>query len=250
MKKGKGYQLKEMEHFDKLAEEMGEIWWGSTTPAGIKRLQRRTSLFAQQLSHFKDPLVLEIGCGTGAFSKFILEEIPHLRLTGFDISPKCIQIAKERFNNYKNVHFEVADVSNMQIASETFDAVIGNSILHHLPVEEALGECFRVLKPGGIICFSEPNMMNPQIALEKNIRFIGKMLQNTEDETAFFRWQLASILKKVGFKNVSVKPFDFLHPIVPTPLIKTIDTIGKLFEKLPLLKEISGSLLIYASKFD
>ena len=207
-KRGRGYQTKEQQHFDRLTETAGEIWWGSTTEAGIKRLRKRAYLIAQKLAHFKDPVVLELGCGTGAFSKFILEELPLLRLTACDISPKAIQAATERYADYKNACFEVADVSSMHYATNTFDAVIGNSVLHHLPIEISLRECFRVLKPGGIIWFSEPNMMNPQIAIEKNIRFIGRMLQNTEDETAFFRWSLAKTLQEVGFCNVSVQPSD------------------------------------------
>lgn len=36
-----GSQRRQQEHFDRLAEANGEIWWGSTTAAGIKRMQRR-----------------------------------------------------------------------------------------------------------------------------------------------------------------------------------------------------------------
>lgn len=241
-------QSKEREHFNKLAETTGEIWWGSTTPAGIKRLQRRARLVAQELTCFKNPMVLELGCGTGAFSKFVLKELPLLRLTSGDISPKAVQIAANRYASYKNACFKIVDATSIDYDPATFDAVIGNSILHHLPVETSLKECFRVLKPGGIIWFSEPNMLNPQIAIEKNVRFIGKVLQNTENETAFFRWPLAETLRKVGFQGVSIRPFDFFHPIIPSPLIGIFDITGRLFERIPFLREISGSLLIYACK--
>ena len=52
----------------------------------------------------------------------------------------------------------------------------------------------------------------------------------------------------IGFCEVSVQPFDFLHPLVPSKLITGIDRIGRLIERLPLLKEISGSLLICGHK--
>jgi len=250
MKKKEGYQIKEQKHFDRLAETTGEIWWGSTTPAGIRRLQRRAHLIAQKLVRFRDPIVLELGCGTGGFSMFVLEELPLLRLTGCDISPKSVRVATDRYAKYKNACFEVEDATSLHYATATFDAVIGNSILHHLPIEISLRECFRVLKQSGIIWFSEPNMMNPEIAIEKNVRFIGKMLQNTEDETAFFRFSLTKTLQRIGFQNVSVQPFDFLHPIVPMPLIGIIDRVGRLVERMPLLREISGSLVICACKPD
>jgi hypothetical protein len=82
--------------------------------------------------------------------------------------------------------------------------------------------------------------------VEKNIHFIGKMLQNTENETAFFRWSLAKTLQKMGFCDVSVQPFDFLHPFTPVPLIPIVNKVGQIAERLPILREIAGSLLIYA----
>lgn len=248
MEKREGYRLKERLHFDSLAATSGEIWWGSTTPAGIKRLQRRACLIAGELARFNDPHVLELGSGTGALSKFVLEELPRLHLTGCDISPEAIRVAAERYVRYKNASFEVVDVTSMPYAEATFDAVIGNAVLHHLPLESSLHQCLRVLKPGGLIWFSEPNMINPEVAIERNIRFIGKMLQNTEDETAFIRWSLAKTLQRVGFQQVSIEPFDFLHPIVPRSLMNLVDSIGRLVERTPFLREISGSLLIRAVK--
>lgn len=248
MKRLQGYQFKEQQHFDKLAETYGEAWWGSVTPAGIRRLERRASLVSHDLSRFKEPEVLEIGCGTGAFSGILLKELPSLHLTCCDISLKSIRVALSRYGKYKNVRFETADVISMHYAVNSFDCIIGNSVLHHLPVNLVLEECLRILKPGGMILFFEPNMMNPEVAMLKNIRIIGRIFQDTDNETAFFRWSLAKILGSIGFQNISVQPFDFLHPIVPWPAIKIVEKIGKFLEKSIILKEISGSLLIRAYK--
>ena len=241
-------QTRERDHFDRLAESTGEIWWGSTTPAGIKRLERRADLIEQQASRFHNPLVLEFGCGTGAFSRFVLKKMPLLRLVSCDISPKSIAIAANKYGEYAYSHFVTADLTLMPYHTGSFDMVIGNSILHHIPVNECLKETLRVLKPGGRIFFFEPNMMNPQVALEKNVRFIGKRLQNSEDETAFFRWSLAAMLRSAGFHNASVVPFDFLHPGVPEAMINLMDSLGRGLEKISIVKEISGSLIISASK--
>jgi hypothetical protein len=48
--------------------------------------------------------------------------------------------------------------------------------------------------------------------------------------------------------NISVTPFDFLHPATPKKLINFIKNLGELLEKMPLIKEFSGSLLIYGRK--
>src|SRR5437867_663765 len=97
----------ERHHFDRLAETTAETWWGSATPAGIKRLERRAHFIAQALSKFSDPAVLELGCGTGALSGLLLREMPGLRLTACDISPKAVEIAAQRYGSDGRARFEV-----------------------------------------------------------------------------------------------------------------------------------------------
>jgi hypothetical protein len=83
---------------------------------------------------------------------------------------------------------------------------------------------------------------------QKNIPFIKKMLGDSPDETAFFRWGLKRRLRKSGFTNITIIPFDFLHPLTPKFLIKIISRIGNTLERMPLLREIAGSLFITAEK--
>ncbi|MCA9419174.1 MAG: hypothetical protein KC917_23060, partial [Candidatus Omnitrophica bacterium] len=106
----------------------------------------------------------------------------------------------------------------------------------------------RVLKPGGRFVFSEPNMLNPQIAVQKNIPWIKRMLGDSPDETAFRKGPLKSLLEQVGLEVIEITPFDFLHPWVPKPLIGLVDKTGRLIEKIPALREIAGSLIIVARK--
>jgi len=238
----------ERRHFDALAREEGEIWWGSKTKAGIKRLERRAQLIKQALAAVNAPKVLEIGCGTGAFSKYILNELPKLDLTACDISPECVKVASERYRGYSNAKFLVRDAASDLHSPAAFDAIIGNSVLHHLPLMGSLRECFNALKSAGSVLFFEPNMMNPQIFLEKNVRFIGKALQNTENETAFLRWRLKKVLKAAGFERITVVPFDFLHPLVPAGAASFVDKLGRILENISGIKEFSGSLFITAYK--
>jgi len=62
------------------------------------------------------------------------------------------------------------------------------------------------------------------------------------------RWGIKRFLSVKGLIKVKVVPFDFLHPYVPMFLIGPIQRLGKILEKTPLIKEISGSLIIYAEK--
>ena len=55
-------------------------------------------------------------------------------------------------------------------------------------------------------------------------------------------------MKEKGFKNVVIFPYDFLHPIVPGFFIPAVNAIGKVIEKIPVIKEIAGSVIIYGKK--
>lgn len=242
------FQDQERAHFDQLAQTTGHIWWGSTTEAGAVRLQRRATMLALWLRQRHAPEVLEVGCGTGALTVPLLRQRPDLRLTACDISPRSVEVAARRCAQFKNASFHVVDVLDEPYKGESFDAVVGNAVLHHLRIDLYLPKLFHILRPGGVVGFFEPNMLNPQVALEKNVRLIGRWLQNTPDETAFVRWRLHRQLAKAGFVDVSVSPFDFLHPAAPKVLINVVHKVGALFENVPGLREFSGSLVVRARR--
>jgi ubiquinone/menaquinone biosynthesis C-methylase UbiE len=233
----------EIEHGKFLASNgAGEIWnWES--PAGKFRWSRRVKM----LTEFIRPgsALLELGCGTGYFTKEIAKT--GANITAIDISPELLAIAKNNVS-HANVAFIEENAYNMTFDDNRFDYVIGSSVLHHLNIEKAISEIYRILKDGGIIAFTEPNMMNPQIALQKNIPYIKRKLGDSPDETAFFRWKISKLLKKQGFKKVEIGTFDFLHPAIPPAYIKVITSIGDFCEKCPILKEIAGSIFIKAYK--
>jgi len=235
--------INEIEHGKFLIKKgAGEIWnW--ETPAGKLRWKRRVNMLSFSLR--SDQSVLEIGCGTGYFTKELIKT--GACITSIDISPNLIEEAINKIHS-KNIKFKIENAYEMSFDNNSFDAVIGSSVLHHLDVDKALQEIYRVLKPGGTICFTEPNMMNPQILIQKNIPAVKRKLGDSPDETAFFKWALRKKLKKYLFREVKVVPFDFLHPLTPPYLINFIEKVSYFLERAPLLKEIAGSLYIYAKK--
>jgi len=98
----------------------------------------------------------------------------------------------------------------------------------------------------GLMSFAEPNMLNPQVWAERTFRRLFPYV--SPDETAFIRFKLHSILKEIGFEKIEIKPFDWLHPAVPQPLIKAVIKFGNMLEKTWLLREFSGSLYIKATR--
>jgi len=144
------------------------------------------------------------------------------------------------------VSFQEGNAESLDFAPASFDSVVGSSVLHHLDIERALSEIHRVLVPGGRIAFSEPNMLNPHIFLQKNVSYLKKLAGDSPDETAFVRWTFKRTLERAGFEAVQITPYDFLHPQVPVALIKAVSSMSIALEHTPLVREIAGSLIISA----
>lgn len=234
---------REINHSKKLARNDPELIWGWNTPAGHKRALRRAQIIIDRTQLQAGQYVLEIGCGTGLFSNIFANV--GVQLLAVDISPELLEIAKKNKIPGNSVRFLLKRFEDCNVEGP-FDAIIGSSVLHHLDIEKAVEKIFQLLKPGGVMCFAEPNMLNPQIYLQKNIPWLKKMLGDSPDETAFFRWTIKNLLEEKGFKDITITPFDWLHPATPSILINSIHTIGQTLEKIPGIREFSGSLLIHS----
>lgn len=231
----------EVEHGKKLSQHDPELIWGWGSPAGRVRAKRRARLIAQGAFLKSGTRALEVGCGTGLFTGEFIESGAHI--TAVDISPDLLEEARRKGLPADSVRFIEKPFEECEVDGP-FDAVIGSSILHHLNLDESLPKILALLKPGGMMSFAEPNMLNPQILLQKNIPWLKERLGDSPDETAFVRWSFASLLKGKGYTDIRISPFDWLHPFTPEPLIGAVSSLGKILEKIPVIREFSGSLLI------
>ena len=234
---------KEIQHGRFLAQHgAGEIWnWEG--PAGKLRWARRVKLLSRHLRPGMS--VLELGCGTGYFTRELVRS--GAEIVAIDVSPELLEIASANCS-VPNVRYEIQNAHELSYPEGVFDCVVGSSVLHHLEIQEALREMYRVLKPGGRISFTEPNMLNPQIAIQKNVPWVKRKLGDSPDETAFFRWPLRRLLEVTGYREVRIDPFDFLHPKTPRPLVDRLDSVGRFLEGVPVISEFAGSLYIRAVK--
>ena len=234
---------KEIQHGRFLAEHgAGEIWnWES--PAGKLRWARRVKMLSKHLG--PGMTVLELGCGTGYFTRELVRS--GADVVAIDVSPELLEIARANCPG-SNVRYEIQNASALSYPDAVFDSVVGSSVLHHLDIEEALREIHRVLKADGTIYFTEPNMLNPQIAIQKNVPWVKRKLGDSPDETAFLRWSLRRLLEQTGYRAVRIDPFDFLHPKTPVPLVGRLDVLGRFLENVPVISEFAGSLYIRAIK--
>ncbi|OGV38654.1 MAG: hypothetical protein A2020_03780 [Lentisphaerae bacterium GWF2_45_14] len=98
-----------------------------------------------------DSTILDIGCGYGR----ILRELDaegYKNLSGTDISPKMLELAR---NDFPNASLKVIDNETLPFESDSFDALVMLAVLTciitDVEQERLMSEAKRVLRPGGII---------------------------------------------------------------------------------------------------
>ena len=146
--------------------------------------------------------VLEVGPGNGAYTMEIASWVGEDGgVIAIDIEPSAIERveARAQAEGLENIEARVADVVNLPFADETFDAVTMMSVLGELPSPQlALMELYRVLKPGGVIAFSEL-LVDPDYPLARTVIALatdaGFRLKNQEGN--FFSYTL--VFEKVSW---------------------------------------------------
>lgn len=98
---------------------------------------------------------LDIGTGPGLIPIMLATRVPGLRLTGVDLSEPMLQKARnaaEAAGVADRLDFRLGDAKTLPFSQQSFDLVLCNSLLHHLPAPLALlNEISRVSKSGGAI---------------------------------------------------------------------------------------------------
>lgn len=99
--------------------------------------------------------ILDYGCGSGENSA-VLHALG-AQVIGIDLSPELIEVARKRME-VNEMNWEVCLCTAYAIPEEncSYDIIFGAAILHHLDIEAASQEVFRLLKPGGRAIFIEP----------------------------------------------------------------------------------------------
>ncbi|NQY63838.1 MAG: malonyl-ACP O-methyltransferase BioC [Alteromonadaceae bacterium] len=116
------------------------------------RLQRYSGKHLMPwLPNLHDLTVLDLGSGTGFFTNILASQYKHV--IGLDMSRLMIDYAEE--NRVKDIHWLQADAFKMPLQDASLDLVYSNLVIQWCdPLDKALKEILRVLKPGGLFIFS------------------------------------------------------------------------------------------------
>lgn len=178
----------------------------------------------------KNAKILEAGCGFGQWVFWMAEQ--GYQTIGIDLAPKAIRTAKNyaNKNKIKNCEFIEGDVRKLPIKDDYFDIIFSFGLIEHFHKPEViLKELKRVLKPGGKIFLSVPNLYSFHTLTRIVLKITGKW--NLGYERSYNKKSLNKLFKKSGFEPLrcGIMPGGelFGRGIVKLPLIGNF-----LFEKL------------------
>ena len=102
--------------------------------------------------------ILDLGCGNGISSRLLNQA--DFDVVGTDISALFLEEAQEWEN--PKLRYQVCDVLELPFENNSFDMICSNELIEHLPdVETALTEMIRVVRKGGKVVLSGPNLCSP-----------------------------------------------------------------------------------------
>ncbi len=187
----------------------------------------RSKSFHEAVGDLHGKKVLDLGCGSGFASINALRAGAYV--TAIDISPESIEhliTTAKKENLFHRLDARVMDAHHLDFENKSFDIVIGNGILHHLPyLECAIGEIMRVLKDSGHAVFLEPLGMNPFVNLFRNLT----PNLRTSDEKPFTKQELS--LVREYFPNVQFSYFECTTLFTKALLLLKLSSLAKRLQK-------------------
>jgi len=144
--------------------------------------------------------VLEFGCGTGGTA---IVHAPHVKhIQAIDVSQNMLNFAEQQKQSagITNIDFERNSIESYDAPLNSFDVVLGLSILHLVEDRSAvIAKVHRLLKPGGVFVSSTTCMGDRMIRLIKYVAPLGKRLGVFPDFSVIREEDLAGEIQSAGF---------------------------------------------------
>jgi len=178
--------------------------------------------------------VLEVGCGTGRFSRQIAQQ--KAQLTVLDISGNLANAVSAKLG----CEAAAGDACNLPFDDEAFDMVISSECIEHTadPLG-AVAEMSRVCRVGGIVCLTTPNKLwYPILWLSEKL----KVRKFAGPENWVFPWQVKKIMQRDGMSDIVVSgchlwPFQLKFT---RRILRRLDSYGRVLYPIMINFGIAG----------
>ncbi len=177
-----------------------DLFWNLATLGRADSL-RRAALDAAGLR--SGGSALDAGSGTGSLALLAKRRVgPSGHVVGVDASSAMIEASREKAGTAGvEVRFLLGSVDRLDLPSGSLDVVLTSYVLHHVPEPAqtaALGEFYRVLKPGGRLVL---------VDMDRSRMLLGKLLfQGAAEADAPLLATYGERMRRLGFERIEPVP--------------------------------------------
>ncbi|HEY9633586.1 MAG TPA: methyltransferase domain-containing protein [Coleofasciculaceae cyanobacterium] len=218
-------------YYEQLASEYDHLRFNNSYGRYIDSQERE--ILSRWLDSSPKQSVLDLACGTGRFLSFAT--------AGLDVSARMIEVAKTKHPDKELIH---ASASHTPIESGTYDAVFALHLFMHLSpdkIQAIVNECYRILRPKGVLIFDIPSALRRKIISYKTECWHGATSFSLKDihQLCTDKWKIEDL---VGVAFLPIHRF----PHATRPLLLPLDN----FLSHSFLKYLSSYYLVQLTKSD
>lgn len=243
-------------YYEARAGELDELALTYQHPEPYKRFfyGSRFRSVLDALDAGPDEEILDLGCGSGLYTRVLAERGAHVTATEF--APRSLALAERNVGETgENVEFRLEDAQALTLPDERFDKVLLTEVIEHVPhPERAIAEAARVLRPGGVLVVSTPSRFSPMnlaYGLKRRIRRYGFNEHLHEFTPASFRRLVESHLRveRFEFANfVLPYPVDELYLKAGSPGLGLLQRLERALAGAPALRRLGWTMIVRARK--
>jgi ubiquinone/menaquinone biosynthesis C-methylase UbiE len=157
--------------------------------------------------------ILDVACGTGRTLKFLAASFPQASLHGIDLSPTYLRKAQQNLTGISKIFPQLnqGNAEALPYQSNWFDLITNIYLLHELPApvrQTVLVECFRVLKPGGILMVMDSIQVKDRPEWEPMLENFPQLFHEPYYRH-YINDDILTHLAKAGFVDVEERPHCF-----------------------------------------
>lgn len=173
------YQHRAADLFDRYAEKYQEKFMD------VSLYHEALDIFCDHIPQ-KNADILEVACGPGNITKYILEKRPDFRLLGTDLAENMMALAQQ---NNPGAEFRLMDARHIGTLTGKYNGMICGFILPYLSPEETtqlIRDAATLLRPGGILYLS---------TMEDDESRSGTVTSSTGDQVYMYYYRAETIIQ-------------------------------------------------------
>jgi 2-polyprenyl-3-methyl-5-hydroxy-6-metoxy-1,4-benzoquinol methylase len=165
--------------------------------------------------------IIDYGCGYGSSTLHLAEYAR--TVTGYDILPDVIDVARQRLTQQNNVTFEVVEPADLPASAQSADIVYASDVIEHLHPEDAsafMEKAFQTLRPEGMLVCITPHYLYGPSDITRQFQPKGSQSKGFHLKEYGYG-TLTTLMKEAGFKHFQTPGLSPRH-IVKLPCYRQI----------------------------